>query len=181
MSRVFFIQKVGGLRNCQQDGHAGFTLVEVLVAMLVSSIFVGITMQALVTAAAFRSRADQYDSAVSWIQEDFEAVVNQATQYESTAFPYSSRCGATAAANGIAAGFLSDSAEGLGGSTATIGPRTFGDKSYVLNRVGDFDNSPDPLRLLQLTYTVTPEQGGAPLATVITEVIPHAVFRCPLP
>ncbi len=164
-----------GVRKTQQRDQ-GFSLLEVLVSMLVASLFVGITMQAIFAAAVFRAKADEYDTAVSWIQEDHEKVIQQAYQYEISVLPHSSHCGASLAANGMAAGFLTN---GLGGQIATIGPRTMGGKPYVLNRVGDFANSSDPFRLLQLTYTVTPQGGGPPVATVNTEVIPQAVFNCP--
>ncbi|MEO0375719.1 MAG: type II secretion system protein [Cyanobacteria bacterium P01_A01_bin.17] len=155
---------------------AGFTLVEVLVALMISAVFTSLTMQALVTAAAFRSKASQYDEAVSWIQEDLEAVVSQASQYESSVLPFSSTCNATTAANGMAANFINN---GLGGQTATLGPRDLGGKSYTLNRVAEFASTSDPFRLIELLYTVTPTAGGVPVANVRTEVIPYAVLRCP--
>jgi prepilin-type N-terminal cleavage/methylation domain-containing protein len=158
---------------------AGFTLAEVLVALMVSAIFTSLTMQALVTAAAFRSKAAQYDEAVSWIQEDLEAVVSQAQQYESSALPFSLLCNATTEADGMAARFISDSTNGLGGPTATIGPRVLGGKSYTLNRTAQFDTTSDPFRLIEMIYTVTPDAGGPAVATVRTEVIPYAVLRCP--
>ncbi|WP_262562209.1 hypothetical protein [Acaryochloris sp. CCMEE 5410] len=80
--------------------------------MIVAAVFVSMTMQAIVTSAAFRVVATQYDEAVSWIQEDLETVVNQAAQYEMTTQPYSSRCLATLSSDGFAAGFLNDSVTG---------------------------------------------------------------------
>jgi prepilin-type N-terminal cleavage/methylation domain-containing protein len=157
-------------------GSAGFTLVEVLVALMISAIFTSLTMQALVTAAAFRSKAAQFDEAVSWIQEDLESVVSQANQYEGDVLPYSSICNTTTAANGMAASFING---GLGGPTAVLGPRSLGGKSYKLNRVAEFASTSDPFRLVELLYTVTPTVGGEPIATVRTEVIPYAVLRCP--
>lgn len=133
-------------------------------------------MQALVTAAAFRGRAAQYDEAISWIQEDLEAVVSRASQYESSVLPFSSTCNATTAANGMAASFINND---LGGRTTVLGPRNLGGESHTLNRVADFAGTSDPFRLIGLFYTVTPTGGGIPVATVRTEVIPYAVLRCP--
>lgn len=158
---------------------SGFTLIEVLVAMLVAAVFVSMTMQAIVTAAAFRVVASQYDEAVSWIQEDLESVVNQATQYEISTQPYSSRCLATVSSGGVAAGFLNDNVRGLGGTSVTIGSRALGGEYYSLIRTADYINSPDPFRLLKVTYRVTAQGESQPIATVNTEVIPHAVFKCP--
>ena len=158
---------------------SGFTLIEVLVAMLVAAVFVSMTMQAIVTAAAFRVIATQYDEAVSWIQEDLESVVNQATQYEISTQPYSSRCLATVSSGGVAAGFLNDNVVGLGGTSVTIGSRALGGEDYTLTRTADYISSPDPFRLLKVTYRVTAQGESQPMATVNTEVIPHAVFKCP--
>jgi len=166
-----------GLTSHNPD--TGFTLIEVLVAMVVATVFVSVTMQAIVTAAVFRVVATQYDEAVSWVQEDLESVVNQAAQYEMSTQPYSSRCLATQSSGGLAAGFLNDSVMGLGGTSATMGPRALGGSYYTLTRTAHYANSSDPFRLLQVTYQVTAEGESKPIATVNTEVIPHAVFKCP--
>ncbi|NJK41381.1 MAG: prepilin-type N-terminal cleavage/methylation domain-containing protein [Acaryochloridaceae cyanobacterium SU_2_1] len=169
------LQSFGFLRQSSQ----GFTLVEVLVSMLVAVIFVSMTMQALVTSAMFRIAATQYDEAVSWIQEDLEAVVRQAAQYETTALPYSSLCAAQTSANGLAASFINDSTGGLGGSSATLGPRALGGKYYNMTRTATYTDSYDPFKVLYVTYTVIPQGETRPIANVRTEVIPHGVFKCP--
>ncbi len=166
-------------RSLGRSLASGFTVIEVLVAILVSSTFVGLTLQALVTSAAFRAKAAQFDEASLWVQEDLEQVVYQASQYEITAFPYSNRCSATIPSEGLAAGFIADSTVGLGGSAATLGPRTLGGKSFQLTRNANFAASPDPFRLLQLTYAVSPADGGPAIATISTEVLPQAVLKCP--
>jgi len=157
----------------------GFTLIEVMVAMVVAAVFVSMTMQAIVTSAAFRVVATQYDEAVSWIQEDLEMVVNQAAQYEISTQPYSSRCLATLSSEGLAAGFLNDNVAGLGGTAAVVGPRALGGKRYTLRRTANYASSSDPFRLLNVTYQVTAQGENKPIAVVNTEVIPHAVFKCP--
>jgi prepilin-type N-terminal cleavage/methylation domain-containing protein len=157
----------------------GFTLVETLVAMIVGSIFVAIAMQVIVSAAFFQSRAEQYDEAFNWVQEDLEAVINHAGQYEMNANP-SAKCvfAPISADNGMAAGFLNDTTLGLGGASASFGPKQFGGKSYMLNRTAAIASA-DPYRLVQLTYTVTPQGGGPAIAAITTEVIPYAVLKCP--
>lgn len=60
----------------------GFTLVEVLVAILITTLFVAVSMQAMVLAAVFKTRAQQYAEATTWIQEDLENVKYRASRYK---------------------------------------------------------------------------------------------------
>lgn len=56
----------------------GFTLVEVLVAILITTLFVGVTMQGMVIAAIFKAKAQENAEATTWIQEDLENLKYQA-------------------------------------------------------------------------------------------------------
>lgn len=58
----------------------GFTMVEVLIAILIATIFVAVTMQMMAIAAMFKVRAQEYAEATAWIQEDLETVKFQASQ-----------------------------------------------------------------------------------------------------
>lgn len=58
----------------------GFTLVEVLVAILITTLFVVVAMQSMVIAAIFKAKAQEYSEATTWIQEDLENVKYQASQ-----------------------------------------------------------------------------------------------------
>ena len=62
----------------------GFTLVEVLVAILVIALFVAVAMQGMVIAALFKARAQQLAKATTWIQEDLENVKSQAAKLQYT-------------------------------------------------------------------------------------------------
>lgn len=62
----------------------GFTLVEVLVSIIIVTIFVAVSMQAMVIAAVFKVRAKQYSEATTWIQEDMENVKYRAAQVNYT-------------------------------------------------------------------------------------------------
>lgn len=156
----------------------GFTLAEVLVSMMITSIFFAVAMQAVVIAAILKARAEQYDEAVTWIQEDLELVIRQASEYD----PAPSRCNAPTSAGGLAAGLLNDSEDllgGIGGTPETDGPRTLGGTPFIRTRTADYATSADPFKLLKLTYTVAPKSGGSAIATVSTEVIPAAALKCP--
>lgn len=161
-------------------GEQGFTLTEMLVAMLITSMFVALTMQAVVIAAIFKARTEQYDQAITWIQEDSELVINQSSEYEKNAYPYSSKCNAAVAADGLAAGFASllNDPTGIGDTFKIDGPRTFGGKAFILTRTAVYATSYNPFKLLEITYIVAPQSGTA-IATISTEVIADAAFRCP--
>lgn len=62
----------------------GFTLVEVLVAILISTVFVAVAMQAIVIAAVLRVRAQEFAEATTWIQEDLETVKTTAASLQYT-------------------------------------------------------------------------------------------------
>ncbi|NJM78237.1 MAG: prepilin-type N-terminal cleavage/methylation domain-containing protein [Acaryochloridaceae cyanobacterium RU_4_10] len=157
----------------------GFSLVEVLVAMMVTMIFVAIMLQMFVSAAFFRSKGVQYNQAFNWIQEDYELVFKRASGYEADAEPASTFCAATTPANGLAANFLNDTTLGLGGTTVDLGPKAFGGQSFQLTRTGNYASSANPYKLLKLTYTVTPTSGGEAIANINTEVVIYAGFKCP--
>lgn len=72
------------LRKKLPHQDQGFTLVEVLVAILITTVFVATAMQAVVIAAVFKARAKQFSEAANWIQEDLESVRQQAASLGST-------------------------------------------------------------------------------------------------
>ncbi len=63
--------------------NQGFTLVEVLVAIIITTLFIAVAMQGMVIAALLKARAQQYTAATNWIQQDLETVKNQAAQFSS--------------------------------------------------------------------------------------------------
>jgi prepilin-type N-terminal cleavage/methylation domain-containing protein len=85
----------------------GFTLVEVLVAILIITVFIATAMQAITIAAVFRVRAKQYSEATNWIQEDLENVRQQAFVLGSTtlsAVPTANSLSVPSGTTGFAAG-----------------------------------------------------------------------------
>ncbi len=163
------------LRKYSQQG---FTILEVLVSLLIVVMFIGIAMHLMVVASIFKARAEQYDRAVVWIQEDLEQAIYTSQQYEQNAIPYSPKCNATVPRDGFAAGLLNDPT-GIGGTPKNFGIRTFGGTSFTMTRTADYINSFDPFKILKLNYTVAPASGGAAIATISTEVIANATFKCP--
>ncbi|NJM66090.1 MAG: prepilin-type N-terminal cleavage/methylation domain-containing protein [Acaryochloris sp. RU_4_1] len=54
--------------------HKGFTLTEVLVGLLIASLFMATSMQAFVASTSFKARARQISEANNWVQDDLENV-----------------------------------------------------------------------------------------------------------
>jgi prepilin-type N-terminal cleavage/methylation domain-containing protein len=149
--------------NPKSQANQGFTLTEVLVALLITTLFIATAMQAMVFAAVFRVKAKQNAQAITWIQQDLEAVKYKATEGPTpNQLPYdSTKCGTYGT-------YLRDNLPPLsdGGTTIIAG------KTFTLSR------SPSPNgNVLQLTYSVVPE-GGSLIANLYTEVLPDAAFKC---
>lgn len=152
----------------------GFTLVEVLVAVLIVSILITTSMQAMIYSTVFKIRARQYTEATTWIQENLEFVKYQASNYSD-----SSKCNAASSANGYAQGFrdASASSNGLGGSPFTA-TKQIGNKGFQLTGTATPKNE-SPYNVLEINYSVSPSSGGSSVAALNTEVIPDAAFDCP--
>ena len=168
----------------------GFSLVEVLVAILISTLFVTVTMQAMVIAAYFKVQAKYNTQGMTLIQQNLEQVKYAAT--DSTLYT-AARCSAAAYSSGYAKA-LSDKIDAdvnIKLSTAdalSSDPIQIGEKSFKVTRSYDTTTSPVPYNVLRLTYkfqqwnvstsafVVSPV---ATVATVYTEVIPDAAFNCP--
>lgn len=166
----------------------GFTLVEVLVAILVTTIFVAVSMQAIVLAAVFKTRAQEYAEATTWIQQDLENVKYQASRYKEE-----TKCAATTVDDGYADGFR-DSLVKLGDQTGSkLGNQTGSysetfDQSARTNKKFRLKRTTNPVNIalfnrLEVRYDVSPITStgtvGSSIANFYTEVIPDAVFQCP--
>ncbi len=237
----------------------GFTLVEVLVSILITTTFVATAMQAMVLAAVFKSRAKQYSEATTWIQEDLENVRHTASQLQNTTLREPVAPGATPGATPlnatvlkvtsivgfkpidpvivgpdfirrtIAAGGVDtdnreitvtpalttgllpgDGVTATNKCNATSVPDGFGDylrnnlpltinqisanhgkksitgQDYILLRdgpdndgtIGPNVNNTAPFEVMQVKYEVRPQGEGDSIATMYTEVIPDAAFKC---
>ncbi len=71
----------------------GFTLVEVLVAILIATLFVSAAMQTMVIAAIFKAKAQEYAEATTWIQEDLENIRYQAANFQYTSLSANANSG----------------------------------------------------------------------------------------
>lgn len=85
----------------------GFTLIEVLVAILIATIFITVAMQMIVIATVFKAKAQENSEATTWIQEDLENVRYEAGKLQ---FPLrtSLTADATAGTTSIIVGSTTD-------------------------------------------------------------------------
>jgi prepilin-type N-terminal cleavage/methylation domain-containing protein len=112
----------------------GFTLVEVLVAILITTLFVSVAMQSMVIAAVFKARAQEFSEATSWIQEGLEDVNYKAATFQYTSLTANAASGASSINVASVDDFVvndklkvgSDSGtytiSGISGTTLTISP-----------------------------------------------------------
>lgn len=139
----------------------GFTLVEVLVAILITTLFVAVSMQAMVLAAVFKSRAQEFAQATTWIQEDLENVKYLASRYKDE-----TECDVNDVNNGYADGFrdflIPGATNGTYSNVLSAPFRT--KKAFVKRRTTTPDNT-DPYNLLQISYDVLSSFGNSPLSS----------------
>lgn len=230
----------------------GFTLTEVLVAILITTVFVATAMQAMVIAAVMKAKARQYAEATTWIQQDLEVVKYSASKLQNAALASEAPAGTTTLSvnhvygfepgdklivgstnNTIAAGGINPTTNTItltaGLSTTqtagtqviattkcnatsqdagfahhlrsnlqpiyteqesqenkNVGQITISENVYQITRDGpESDTSirpnikDDAVEILMIKYDVKPSGGGDSVASLYTEVIPDAAFRCP--
>lgn len=161
----------------------GFTLVEVSIAILITTLFVGVAMQGIVIAAIFKTKAQEYTEATTWIREDLENLQFSASEYVN-----STRCVATAPNNGYADG-LRDLLSGIIPETVNNNSLPESNninstktnrakKQYFLRRTTTPSSNP-PYAVLEIIYDVSPIAGGSSIASLQSEVIPNGAFQCP--
>ena len=123
----------------------GFTLLEVIVAILIATVFVTITMQAMVMAALLKTRAKEYSEAIAWVQEDLEAAKYKAALYQKTTLSSAVAQNATSIVVNSADGFVANDTilidvdsqtytiTGISGNTLTISPGVVNPLGYAAN------------------------------------------------
>lgn len=184
----------------------GFTLVEVLVAVLLTTLFVATAMQAVAISALMKLRAREYSEAITWIQEDVETVKSISSNLAEDATKCQTQ---NPSASGGYAALLQtklprDTTKNITVNsqvyTAVNNPgfRQIAGSTLWLMRSEVIDDNPsvdgsikyDPAFMsLSLNYLVVPNKGNAPttptdknyrvVAALETEVIPNAAFKCP--
>lgn len=162
----------GRTQKKPNNTNDGFTLIEVLAGMIMATIFVLITSQAIAISAVFRVRAQREAEAVNWIQENLEDV-----KYVALLNLPGAQCKPTTTVNGYAQALINQ----INTSTSDASfssPRALLNKSYTMRRTVSVSPNSTFFRLMTVSYAVVNPDGGAVIADLYTEVIPDAALQC---
>lgn len=177
-----------GNSNTSQTAEGGFTLSEVIVAILVTTTFVAVALQGMVVAMLLKSKSLQLAEANRWIQADLEQMRSQLTLTQIPLSPHQSRCYPAT----IDSGFADLVRDNLAGSNITgaadyqlppFAATSQTGKTFQIARQLRIPSSPEnsKAKLLGIQYTVTPTSGASLERSILhfyTEVIPDAAFQC---
>jgi type II secretory pathway pseudopilin PulG len=174
--------------NRSEPQEEGFTLSEVLVAILLITTFVAVSMQGLVVAMLLKSKALQVAEANRWVQADLEQVRSQLTLSQLPLSSSYSRCDPAS----IDAGFADLVRDNLAMGNVTgvndyrltpVVETSQTGKTFQLARTVTIPATPEntAAKILGVQYTVTPSNGrnlGEPIFQLYIEVMPDAALQC---
>ncbi|MCT0254916.1 MULTISPECIES: hypothetical protein [unclassified Synechocystis] len=176
MSKAIFPQSFGHTRSLlsltRQSVSQGFTMFEVLIALMISFLFLTGTLNAMVMATMMRVRAERQAQAGYWIKEDLERVRALAANFNP-----STNNGCSTSTVGEAFRTNSTANVGLASLTAPANRPILGRTASLTRTATAVGN------VLQLTYTVRnteiTDTNKNILASLYTEVLPAAALTCP--
>lgn len=168
--------------------EAGFTLAEVIIAILLVTIFVAVALQGMLVALLLKSKNLQLAEANRWVQQDVEQIRSQITSTQFALATHEQFCHPLT----IDAGFADSLRDNLAGGnitgtgaydlaplmTASITSKTF----QVARKLSipAISENPDA-KILGIEYTVSASNGAnlePPILHLYTEVIPDAALEC---
>ncbi len=166
----------------------GFTLSEVLVAILLATTFTSVALQGMVVAMLLKSKALQLAEANQWVQTDLETIRASITVSRFPFAEHQSKCDPES----IEGGFAAAIGDNLAGSKMTssvdrhLTPLTATSrtgKAFRIVRILSIPNIPENSRfkILGIEYLVVPMSGAnleAPIFQSYTEVMPNAALQC---
>jgi hypothetical protein len=168
--------------------EAGFTLSEVILAILITTLFVAVGLQGMVVAMLLKSKALHLAEASRWVQADIEQSRSQLTLAQMPISTNRARCRPASADLGFA-DLVRDNLAG-GNVTgianyqlAAVVATSQTGKTFQIDRIASIPITPEntQAKILGIEYTVTPRNGGSleePILHIYTEVIPDAAFQC---
>jgi Tfp pilus assembly protein PilV len=157
----------------------GFTLVEVLVSILITTAFVAISLQGVLAAMLLQAKTLQQSEATNWMQSDLAELRWQAS-ISQLAFDRT-RCQAVTADQGFADAVRDRIAQtNVTGTNpydvSVVIKRSSSGQEFELRRTLSIANH--PFNILGIQYQVQSRTGGAPIASFYSEVMADAVFQC---
>ncbi len=185
---MFFNHQFKWRLNHRTQAPGGFTLSEVLVAILLTTIFVAVAMQGMVVAMLLKSKALQLAEANRWVQADLEQIRSQITLNQLPLGSNRPRCHPLSADVGFA-DLVRDNLAG-GNVTGTADYRLVPllkisqtSKTFQIARTLSIPSTPEntEAKILGIQYTVAPSNGGSleqPILHFYTEVMADAALQC---
>lgn len=174
--------------NLSQTAEQGFTLSEVLIAILLATIFVAVALQGLVVAMLLKSKSFQVAEANRWVQADLEQIRSQITLSQLPISPNRSRCHPVNIDEGFADLIRDNLAKGnvTGAANYHLPPIVATSKmgkTFQIARTLSIPATPEntQAKILGIQYTISPNQGGTlgqSILHVYTEVMPDAALQC---
>ena len=171
-----------------QAQTGGFTLSEVIVAILLITTFVAVALQGMVVAMLLKSKALQIAEANQWVQADLEQIRSKINLSQIPLNINQARCHPL----GSDVGFADLVRDNLAGSnitgstnynlTALLETSQTG-KTFQIARSVIIPAIPEntQAKILGIQYTVAPSNGGSleqPILHFYTEVMPDAALQC---
>lgn len=163
------------LKLALQSGDRGFTMFEVLIALMISFLFLTGTLNSMVIATAMRVKAERQAQANYWIKEDLEQVRALAANFNPST--------GNGCPSGVGDAFRTNSTAGVGLASLPVpGNKTILGRTASLTRTATGAGN-----VLTLTYRVdnteiadtTQNRSSRILASLYTEVLPAAALTCP--
>jgi hypothetical protein len=166
----------------------GFTMSEVIVAILLATTFTSVALQGMVVAMLLKSKALQLAEANQWVQTDLESIRASITLSRFPLAENQSKCHPESVDRGFAAAI----GDNLAGSTMTsstdrhLTPLTVTSrtgKTFQIVRRLTIPSTPEnsQFKILGIEYLVIPMSGTnlePPIFQSYTEVMPDAALQC---
>jgi Prokaryotic N-terminal methylation motif len=170
------------------NAQTGFTLTEVLVAILLTTTFVAVALQGMVVAMLLKSKSFQMAEASRWVEADLEGIRSQLTLTQLPMGSNQSRCHPASADRGFA-DLLRDNLAGVdatGTADYQLAARTEVSKmgkTFQIARTLSIPSTPEntDAKILGIQYIISPTSGTTieqPILHFYTEVMPDAALQC---
>jgi prepilin-type N-terminal cleavage/methylation domain-containing protein len=159
-----------------KNNHHGFSMTEVLVSILVLTLFTLTATSLMVYAAQNRVSARSDGEVTDQLQQLMEGVRDEAAALSLTDAERDTACRATTTT--MADGFGQKLKDSLRTVTVTVSDND--DRDYTVTRLLNPVNIA-PFDRLEVIYTITPQGSTNPSDTITmtTEIIPNVAFQCP--